>query len=207
MKGARQADSGNRANFDSKLLALGIVAIAAIIGIVVTTILFVRSQSGTMQPGDLGASGLERSNIYGAAFGIDKCFAAGTMISMADGSSERIEKISPGDMVISYDESTGGLVKGKVTKVLQHPAGFVSYYLIVNGNLKLTANHPVFTSRGLVYAGNLRVGDSLINQEGSLTPVKSIEQVDESIPLYNLEVEPYHTYFTNGVAVHNKILG
>ena len=49
---------------------------------------------------------------------LTECFVAGTPILMADGSSENIEDIQPGDLVRSYNTVTGQFENRAVTTVL-----------------------------------------------------------------------------------------
>ena len=53
-------------------------------------------------------------------------------------------------------------------------------------------------------------GDTLlIYKEGELTPIKiiSIEDTEEYVEMYNIEnVKNFHSFFANGILVHNKRL-
>ena len=49
---------------------------------------------------------------------LTECFVAGTQILMADGSSENIEDIQPGDLVLSYNTVTRQFENRAVTTVL-----------------------------------------------------------------------------------------
>ena len=61
--------------------------------------------------------------------------------------------------------------------------------------------------RGFIDAGNLLVGDKLVNVNGEdlLIENYNIELVEESVSVYNFQVEDFHTYHVgkNGVLVHN----
>ena len=61
--------------------------------------------------------------------------------------------------------------------------------------------------RGFVEAGSLLVGDKLISVNGNNLLIEDyrMELTEESISVYNFQVEDYHTYHVgeNGVLVHN----
>jgi len=129
------------------------------------------------------------------------CLLAGTPILMSDGSTKPIEAIKAGDMVMAFDEKTGSLREDRVSEFFEHPA---DNYLIINDTFKVTPNHPVYSQGQWVEIGNLKVGDSLVNSEGKSVIVNSIKKVTGEVIVYNLEVNPYHTYIAGGFVVHNK---
>jgi intein/homing endonuclease len=130
------------------------------------------------------------------------CFLAGTPILMADGSTKAIEQVKVGDKIIAFDEKTGELKKDKVTEFFEHDA---QEYLIVNGHLKVTANHLVYHNGKWVEIGKLKIGDSLLDSQGKPQQITDIKKMRASVKVYNLEVNPYHTYFAGGFLVHNKV--
>ncbi len=147
------------------------------------------------------------------------CFLAGTTISMSDGSSKAIEEIKVGDLVKSFDDNTGLFVQGQVIGLSQDKS---SEYLLVNGTTKVTANHrfyvPLSSKAGIINMclssdvsggewieiGKLRPGAMLLDQNGKLIEIKSIERIKESAPVFNFQVSPYPTYIANGIVVHNR---
>lgn len=132
--------------------------------------------------------------------GDSSCFASGTGIATPDGDVD-IEHISTGDTVISFNELTGAIEPKRVyhtTVHADHPG-----YLLINGHLKVTANHLIYTSEGPVEAGNLTLGDLLLTRTGT-EPVASIVEILDRVTVYNIEVEDNHNYFAEGILVHNK---
>jgi RHS repeat-associated protein len=71
-----------------------------------------------------------------------------------------------------------------------------------------TPNHPFHSpSHGWIDAGNLEIGDALIDSSGSTVWIHAIESVGAPIVAYNLTVDGIHTY-TGGVGgylVHNTV--
>ena len=137
------------------------------------------------------------------------CFLAGTKIAMADGTYKNIEDIKIDDLVKSYDEETSEIKDGEVIDVFRHNAYEMlgEYYLILNGELKVTINHPIYKDGEWVDAGELKIGDK-VSIEKSAVEITSIEKVYEKVPTYNFEVETYHDYIVStqkgDILVHNK---
>jgi len=130
------------------------------------------------------------------------CFLAGTLITMADGSRKPIEKITPGDVVLAYDETTGEMKPDTVREV--HDPVTWEFYLVVNETLRLTPVHPVLSDGRWVEIGDLKPGAELTAENGSAVEIETIRRVDEPVTVYNFAVNPYGTYVANGIIVHNK---
>jgi hypothetical protein len=134
---------------------------------------------------------------------------------MADGTLEPIEKIRVGERVLAFDEATGRVVPAAVTQLFVHPNWQnKARTILINGRVRATENHPFFVNGQWERAENIRSGDLL----RTLTPpglgaasATISEAVVHLVPLsgvdtvYNLEVERYHTYFAEGLLVHNFI--
>lgn len=129
------------------------------------------------------------------------CFVSGTKVLMADGTLKNIEDIKIGEYVLTRSSQTDSkLVKAKVLKIYVADEGG---YLIINGDLKVTANHIMWVNNTWKEAGSIQVGDTLVNNQGKQVVVSSVEWQRGKVSVYNLEIENYHTYFANGVWVHN----
>jgi len=82
-------------------------------------------------------------------------------------------------------------------------------HLIISGEkIVTTVDHPFYVQgRGFIEAGNLLVGDKLISAIGENLIVEDyyIELTEESVSVYNFQVEDFHTYFVGDCAVwvHN----
>ena len=82
-------------------------------------------------------------------------------------------------------------------------------YLTINGEeIVTTDNHPFYVQgRGFIDAGKLLIGDKLISSKGEDLSVDSCytEECEDSMTVYNFQVEDYHTYFVgqSAVWVHN----
>jgi alpha-2-macroglobulin len=129
------------------------------------------------------------------------CFAAGTQVLMADNKTKNIEDIKTGDYVLTRTETNSQLVKAKVLKTSKAEE---NGYLIINGNLKLTANHILWVNKSWRTAGDIQIGDSLLDNQDREVKVSSIEWQAGKFSVYNLEIENFHTYFADGIWVHNQ---
>ena len=82
------------------------------------------------------------------------------------------------------------------------------YYSINSGALKVTAEHDLFT----YYDGKWRwetpkelsTGMKLLNYDGKIINIDSIEYVNGEVEVINFDVEPLDIYFAGGMLVHNK---
>ncbi len=129
------------------------------------------------------------------------CFTGDTKILMADKSEKRIDKIKIGDKILTYENPISKkYVKGTVFKVWVHK---VNGYLIINDTIKVTPEHQIFSNNHFIDAGLLKIGDWILNKNRKRIIIKKIEKKDENVLVYNLGIKPQHTYFANGIYVHN----
>ena len=86
----------------------------------------------------------------------------------------------------------------------------MKYYIVINKDLKVTPNHPLFINNMWKHAGDVTVGDHLLYTNGEYVQIESIEQVYEQAPTYNFEIESSagthgtNTYFTQGALASAK---
>jgi hypothetical protein len=149
--------------------------------------------------GSLG--GIPGLSTGGDGSNIQLCFVGGTRITMSDLSVKPIESVRVGDVVYSYNEQTGDYVPAAVAQTFEHTA---TEYLDIDG-LLVTAEHPIYViGKGWTKAGDIQASDVLFLDYGGEKPVSRIIHLQRTVQVYNLEVEGTHTYFANGVLVHNK---
>ncbi|MFA6255020.1 MAG: polymorphic toxin-type HINT domain-containing protein [Patescibacteria group bacterium] len=129
------------------------------------------------------------------------CFLAGTQISLAGGSSLAIEEIKVGDLVISYNEKTKTLEPSVVLKTFEHQA---SQYLVINQEIKVTSDHPLYVNNQWLKASQIKIGDKLLREDGQAIIVSAVEMQTGDVLVYNLEVDQNHNYFAQGYLAHNK---
>jgi len=132
------------------------------------------------------------------------CFLAGTMVSMADGEERCIEDVRVGDLVLTYDFANRINMVARVTETFRHEASLIYHYYVINNELKVTGNHPLYTHAGWRKVETLELGEEIVTLTGS-SVIFSIERIFESVETYNLHVEhPDHNYYANGYLAHNK---
>ena len=135
------------------------------------------------------------------------CFVAGTLV-MAVAGMVAIEKIKSGDKVISTDPET---METSPKTVLETYIREVTtlVHLTVNGEeIVTTVDHPFYVkNQGFIKAGELIVGDELLDVNGNVILVENfdVELTEEPVTVYNFQVEDFHTYYVGecGVWVHN----
>jgi hypothetical protein len=134
---------------------------------------------------------------------------------MADGTQKAIDQIQVGEQVLAFDEVSARLLPARVTERFVHPdwKGQADT-ILVNGRLRATTNHPFLVNGRWQRADQIQAGDIFRTLTPALIdngPVRTMlsEPVLTLVPLpgvetvYNLEVAGYHTYFAEGVLVHN----
>ena len=131
------------------------------------------------------------------------CFKAGTQVQLEDGKTIAIELIKEGDSVLAFDEYNN-IHLAKVTKLHIHkdpePLLNVKFW---NGEIVITPNHWVLNQyNAFVEIGTLTEHDAVVDGMGHLRPIISMTAV-ESESVYNLTVEPHHTFIADGIRVHN----
>jgi len=139
------------------------------------------------------------------------CFAAGTPVLMADGTSRAIETLAVGDEVLAYDETARRVVGRRVLQCHDHAADatFRARIAGLREDLVVTAQHRFYVAgRGeWVRLAELEVGTELFHFDAALREAspRRLEHVEpaENVPVYNLSVEEHPSYFVAGVLVHN----
>jgi len=138
------------------------------------------------------------------------CFPPGTLINTPLG-YRKIEEITPGDQVYSFNPINGNVQISRVSETFTHASADDLIILDYGtGSICLTANHWVFHKnkrRGEYFnfdeAGTLSVGDTLITEYGEQVIIEKIYPGPEVDFVYNLEVEDNHTFIAAKIRVHN----
>ena len=142
-------------------------------------------------------------------FGLtSQCFTGDTLVSTEYG-LRPIEEIVAGDYVWSENTETGEKELKKVLSVSVTETYVLVHVFTENGTeINTTENHPFYVEgKGWCAAAELEDGDELRTQDGREQVVSKveIEQLDEAVKVYNLEIEDSHTYYVSAdeVLVHN----
>jgi hypothetical protein len=129
------------------------------------------------------------------------------VVATAQGNIE-IDQIQVGDLVWALDEETGQVALRPVVKTMQHVTNALRVIDLGGETIRTTDSHPFWVEdKGWTPAGSIVAGDVLRTQSGDRVPVVASSVVQETVPVYNLEVSDLHTYFVSGKAilVHNKV--
>lgn len=146
------------------------------------------------------------------------CFAAGTLVAMADGSYRPIENLSTGDRVVSMATEINGAVTHQTIKSQVRNTASRLFRVrwdndgngVADGEVTGTPEHPFWTlEQGWTPAGEIRVGMNLKTSFGNHAVVlEASKQLGETIT-YNLDVDGPDTFFVasqpgESVLVHNN---
>ncbi|MEM7184279.1 MAG: polymorphic toxin-type HINT domain-containing protein [Spirochaetota bacterium] len=158
-------------------------------------------------------------------FVVRTCFTAGTLVKTAKG-HKPIEEVKVGDLVSSWNESTGQVEMNRVVRTFVRETKEIYQITYTNGQVvETTATHPFYIEgKGWTQAKDLVVNDenhtagSILSDVPGLStgqvasismtrirPVQSqhlqriakIDVVKSKETVYNFEVENAHTYFVS----------
>lgn len=150
------------------------------------------------------------------------CFAAGTMIDMADGTLKAIEEICVGDWVLAF-EGGGALTPRRVTRTFKN---YSRELLVLSNGTRVTPLHPYLNDLGEFQPIRdlVRTGRSAIHRDGHVIHLFATDTVvacypvsmamggsayvyeghnDSEFTVFNFTVEGLHTYVADGIRVHN----
>lgn len=140
---------------------------------------------------------------------VPHCFPAGTLVRMAGGTNKAIERIKPGEEVLTRNEFSGEQGYGKVVRTMKRTAHTLLNISTADGRrVEATPEHPFWVEgKGFVLARRLARSDLLTDEAGRNSPIVRIESRKGRFPVYNFEVVGTHTYYASGWWVHNTCPG
>lgn len=156
----------------------------------------------------LAAAGVQGCDLFGQT----SCFVAGTRVKTPRG-DVAIEELAVGDEVLSFRTTDGALVVREVTHLLRAVVDDVRELAIGEDiTITTTDEHPFWDAerRRWVVARDLAEGTVVVyaGSDGHTAPRVVRSNRAERRPetaVFNLTVRgPEHTYFANGIVVHNK---
>jgi hypothetical protein len=115
----------------------------------------------------------------------NSCFAAGTAIRRADGTTVPVEKIQVGDEIIANEVGTVITVTAATRGV--EPEPMVRIRDSLGHDLTLTSKHPVITTMGAVPAEEITTMSQVKTEDG-VASVVEVERVRYEGMVYNLSV-------------------
>jgi len=172
------------------------------------------------------------------------CFTPETKLTLSDGTEKEIQELSIGDELLSMrmpnarTEEEFPIIASEVAyseycitelgetellpaKIVNMFFDFADSYFVINGDIKVTGEHPFFikipkgfylSTRGQnseefwcwEYVRNLEVGQIMYDKDINEVLIDTIEEIEEEIEIVNIDVDGNNTYFAEGVLVHNK---
>jgi RHS repeat-associated protein len=134
------------------------------------------------------------------------CFVAGTLVATACGLAP-IEEVQAGDWVWARDEVTGEVRLCEVEETYRNESPVILEVTAGGERVATTPGHPFWVlDHGWKDAGELEVGDRLVNLRGESVVVEDIRRRPVPEAVYNFSVAGLHTYFVGqvGIWVHNS---
>ncbi|MEV6631637.1 RHS repeat-associated core domain-containing protein [Actinoplanes sp. NPDC051470] len=135
-------------------------------------------------------------------------FSGDTEVLMADGTTEPIDEIDPGEVVYAADPETGAQGGRTVTASWAHGDELLDLKLSV-GSVTTTINHPFWNATDRLWerADALDRGDRVVTRAGFGTVEGLMVRTAHPGTAYNLTVDDLHTYYVlagnTPVLVHN----
>ncbi|HYG16572.1 MAG TPA: Hint domain-containing protein [Bacteroidia bacterium] len=141
------------------------------------------------------------------------CFAAGTLVKMADGTEKPIENIVAGEMVKGFDFAGNKIITTRVTAVPRVKHHNLIRIIIENGSITVTDDHPfyiegkgwcAFNPAGS-YASVMEIKKlatgNLIKTITGFAEIKEITSVPVCEMTYSLILEDGNNFFANSLLV------
>ena len=143
------------------------------------------------------------------------CFMPGTLMTLADGSQNKVEEIKVGDKLLGLSGAIN-----EVKEVLNPKTNGRKLANINNKGYFVTEDHPFMTTDGWkscnqkisnenypdLEVDQLEIGDEIKCKGKEVEKVTSIEfkEVDADTDLHNFTLDGDHTYIANDYVAHNK---
>lgn len=152
------------------------------------------------------------------------CFVEGTLITLPDGTRKAIEELTLDELLLSAEIETlndtnipdelykwsceylsENRIISPITKITKQVAD--KTIIVNNGLLEATPTHLQLIQRNgswrFIPLGDIVVGDNLYTIDNEIIPVTNVTVNLEKRNIYPMTLNPFHTYFANGVLTHN----
>ena len=138
-----------------------------------------------------------------------QCLHPDTLIETNNGSKKISDLSTNGEISVFSMDQNGEIVKscGKCT-ITGHTSRFLNITLDHGEVLMCTENHRILTDvNSYTLSSDLSVGDTILTKHGKrVVDSKSIKDLKDPIPVYDIEVPYYHNYvLSSGIIVHNSV--
>lgn len=148
------------------------------------------------------------------------CLAANSLVLMADHTMKRIDRISIGEKVLSYDIENGHNVVSEVVGIYQAEHSELSRLVFEDGEIVITDDHPLWVQNkgwsavnaeaALQYTSHhqkqrtnrLSVGDFVfLPAEQRYSRLSTITRIPNDLPTYTLRLTNANNFIANGLLV------
>jgi hypothetical protein len=133
------------------------------------------------------------------------CFPAGTKVATEAGEMP-IEKVKVGDKVWAQNLTTGKRELRKVVGLFNKHTDELMTLTVAGATIDVTSKHPFYVpGRGWVMSGELKIGDKLLQRDGTVVAITALSHRSADTTVYNFEVEGDHNYYIGEaqLLVHN----
>lgn len=135
------------------------------------------------------------------------CYAAGTLITLHDGTTKKIEDITYDDDLLVWDFDNGCFTTAKPSWICKAQLSPYYYKITLEDGTQLDligSNgdcHRLFNveQSKFVYGSRFNLGERTFKQDKSTPKVVSIERVDKEVVYYNMNTKYHINCFINGV--------
>lgn len=151
--------------------------------------------------GDYNSGGDQGGDPSGGGGG---CFLAGTLITMADGTTKSIEDIMAGDIVLEALSNKPAKVIGVKTRA--HDVNKWVFSLDKKTKPYITEEHPFYNDNNELCA----ISDLATNLAPWLGPINIVDvpnkkKIKDAVTVYNLMLETGESHYANGARVNNIV--
>ena len=128
--------------------------------------------------------------LAGCVLHCPQCFGVGVKsripyLSTSHGPKIRLDKVRGGEVLLTFDADFT-LVETEVTRVIRREVSQWVELRIAGRTYDVTLEHPFFTTRGLIAAGDLRIGDDILETKPS--DIIAYKKMGDRNPMKNPEV-------------------
>ena len=154
----------------------------------------------TVVPVSTSTVPIDIQNIASKTTGYGACLAAGTKVLMADGSYKNVEDVRAGDLVASFDVTTGERIAASVVSTIQREDPIIT----INGVLEAAPDEMLYVADGETKgAGSLQMGDQLLGEDGKSIAVSTITYSAKPVTTYDLILQNGQDFFASGYLVRS----
>lgn len=156
--------------------------------------------------------------------GCSSCFIEGTNITMSNGTTKLIEELVVGDTLMSFDieglpldsdtnevlttwntnEIVGNLSQTTIVNIVAKPSDKT---ILINNLLRTTeyhrhlVKHP--TGWRFIQSKDVQVGQFLLDINNNEIEVTSVDTIEETVTIYQMDVENIDLFYAEGILTHN----